>query len=420
MTDYYVDEDYEGGYDDGEYYLDEPDPPARHRHRRLRRPRYDRRPNRFDEVEGRTTWMYIGGLTGLFLVLVFFSWACDVESSTPTDLLRTGDDTSTDVGQVALRLGVTVNGDIVRLSGAVPDEAAHQQILAAASAAYGQENVIDELIVDGSTTVDGGVLTVAGSVVFGDTRPAALRDTIVSSLGLSVGDYTVEEGDAVVQPVDLLAEVDGDGVHFSGVIPDDGSAIDLTTAGEAIWGQGTVDVSGLTAGDTTWAGATVTVTGATAPGDQRYEALAEEIRSRFDGLAEVDTSGVEVDTGPEAVAAVQSAIDQALADQPITFGQDSSDIDSTSDELLASIADQLGGLPGVAVEVVGHTDDLGPADQNLTLSQLRAEAVVTRLVELGVDQARFTARGAGESEPIADNGTSAGRAQNRRIELVLG
>ncbi len=54
------------------------------------------------------------------------------------------------------------------------------------------------------------------------------------------------------------------------------------------------------------------------------------------------------------------------------------------------------------------------------LSQLRAEAVVDRLVELGLDRARFSARGAGESDPVADNGTADGRAQNRRIEFLLG
>lgn len=420
MTDYYVDEEYEGGYDDDDPSLDDPPDSPRRRLRLPRRPRPERPTVRFEEVEGRTTWMYLGLLGALFVILVLFSWACDVESTTPTDLLPTGDDTSSEVGEVAVRLNVTVDGDIVRLTGSVPDEAARQQVFGAAAELYGQENVIDELVVDGSTTVEDGVLTMTGSAVFGDDRPQALRDAITSGLGLSVGDFSVAEGDVVVDPVALTAELDGDAIRFAGTIPDESSAVELTAAGEAIWGAGSVDISALTVGDTTWTEATVTVTGTAAPGDVRHERLADELRTRFGSLIEVDTSGVAVDTGPEAVAAVDTAITEALAEQAITFGQNSADIDPSSDEVLTTIAEQLQTIPGVPVEVVGHTDDLGPDDENLALSQLRAEAVVSRLVELGLDESRLTARGAGEAEPIADNGTAAGRAQNRRIEFVLG
>ncbi len=70
------------------------------------------------------------------------------------------------------------------------------------------------------------------------------------------------------------------------------------------------------------------------------------------------------------------------------------------------------------VEISGHTDADGDEDFNQNLSQLRAEAVVAYLVEQGLDEGRLTARGAGESEPIADNDTAEGRAQNRRVELL--
>lgn len=422
MTDYYVDEEYEGGYGDDDGLVDDPpEGPGRRigLPRRPRRQRAERPPVRFDEVEGLTTWMYLGLLGALFLILVLFSWACDVEPTTPTDLLPTGDDTSSEVGEVAVRLTVTVDGDIVRLAGAVPDEAAHQQVFEAAAELYGQQNVIDEIVVDGATTVDGGVLTMSGSAEFDDDRPQQLRDRITSGLGLTVGDFSVSEGDVVVDAVALTATLDGGTVRFAGTIPDDASAVELTAAGEAIWGAGSVDTSGLTVGDTTWTEATVTVTGSAAPGDTRHEQLVDELRTRFGNLVEVDTSGVTSDISTEAVTAADTAIAEALAAQSITFGQNSADIDASSDDVLATIAEQLQSIPGVPVEVVGHTDDLGPDDENLALSQLRAEAVVSRLVELGVEEGRLTARGAGEAEPIADNGTSAGRAQNRRIEFVI-
>jgi outer membrane protein OmpA-like peptidoglycan-associated protein len=69
--------------------------------------------------------------------------------------------------------------------------------------------------------------------------------------------------------------------------------------------------------------------------------------------------------------------------------------------------------------VVGHTDDLGPDDENLVLSQQRAEAVKTRLVELEVEESRLNARGEGEQFPLVPNDSPANRELNRRIEFKL-
>lgn len=419
MTDYYVDEEFEGGPDGpngpaddpGYYYADDPvSPPGRSGVTQIS----------FDEIEGRTTWIYLGLLTFLFLVLVVISRACAPDPTTPTDLLPVGGDSPAEIGEIAVRLAVEVDGDVVRLIGAVPDDGARQQVLSAAASLYGQENVIDELTVDPRTTVEDGVLSLTGSVVFGDERPAQLRDAVTSGLGLTVGEFAVVEGEAVVEVVELRAELAGGAVRFSGVIPDDGSAGVLVAAGESVWGPGSVDMSGVTVGDVTWTEATVALTGVTGPGDQRYTNLPAEIQSRFGNLVTVDITGVTVDTGPEAVAAVQAAIAEAVTAQPITFAAGSAEIDSTSDGVLATIAEQLGLLPDLTVEIVGHTDNRGTEESNLAVSQLRAEAVVSRLVELGLDGARFTARGAGSSDPIADNGTAGGRAQNRRIEFILG
>ncbi|MDH3294963.1 MAG: OmpA family protein, partial [Acidimicrobiia bacterium] len=71
------------------------------------------------------------------------------------------------------------------------------------------------------------------------------------------------------------------------------------------------------------------------------------------------------------------------------------------------------------VEIVGHTDDLGPEDENLILSQDRADAVKARLVELGIEETRLTARGEGEQSPLIDEDTPEARARNRRIEFRL-
>lgn len=72
----------------------------------------------------------------------------------------------------------------------------------------------------------------------------------------------------------------------------------------------------------------------------------------------------------------------------------------------------------VEVEVAGHTCSIGTEEYNLGLSQRRAEAVRNYLVSKGVSADRLTARGYGESRPVASNATREGRAQNRRVELV--
>ena len=74
--------------------------------------------------------------------------------------------------------------------------------------------------------------------------------------------------------------------------------------------------------------------------------------------------------------------------------------------------------PGLKVFVVGHTDNVGALDGNLKLSQDRAQAVVQELVREGVDAARLKALGNGPFAPVASNDAEAGRARNRRVELV--
>lgn len=71
------------------------------------------------------------------------------------------------------------------------------------------------------------------------------------------------------------------------------------------------------------------------------------------------------------------------------------------------------------IVVEGHTDSVGSDDANLKLSQSRADAVRTYLVSQGVKSDRITALGKGESTPVADNKTPEGRANNRRVEIVV-
>jgi OOP family OmpA-OmpF porin len=89
-----------------------------------------------------------------------------------------------------------------------------------------------------------------------------------------------------------------------------------------------------------------------------------------------------------------------------------------SENILGQIVKLLQDDASLKLRVEGHTDSQGNAAANQTLSEKRAQAVVTWLTGKGVSAARLTAKGFGATKPVADNGTEDGRAKNRRVELV--
>jgi outer membrane protein OmpA-like peptidoglycan-associated protein len=102
----------------------------------------------------------------------------------------------------------------------------------------------------------------------------------------------------------------------------------------------------------------------------------------------------------------------------VNFETNSARLTSSSSEALDRVAKSLKDWPDVKVEIGGYTDSVGSEDHNLSLSKARAESVRDYLVKRGVGSSRLVAKGYGESNPIADNGTAEGRAKNRRVELT--
>jgi outer membrane protein OmpA-like peptidoglycan-associated protein len=88
-------------------------------------------------------------------------------------------------------------------------------------------------------------------------------------------------------------------------------------------------------------------------------------------------------------------------------------------EKLARVAGILSGHPGLRLQVEGYTDSVGTDDYNQQLSEHRATSVRDYLTKAGIAESSVTAKGFGKTEPVASNETSAGRQQNRRVELVV-
>jgi outer membrane protein OmpA-like peptidoglycan-associated protein len=106
---------------------------------------------------------------------------------------------------------------------------------------------------------------------------------------------------------------------------------------------------------------------------------------------------------------------------PIVFKTGKADLDAAKCErTLKAIDGIIKQYPGFKVQIEGHTDNKGKADSNLKLSQARAEAVVAWLTgHLQTPTDRMSAKGFGDTQPIADNKTEKGRAKNRRVDFSV-
>lgn len=103
----------------------------------------------------------------------------------------------------------------------------------------------------------------------------------------------------------------------------------------------------------------------------------------------------------------------------ITFATARWDLNDNSRRELDRITKLLNDHPSLKIEIAGHTDNVGSAKKNLELSKKRAKSVHKYLVSKKISGKRFTVKGYGQEQPIADNSTEEGRAKNRRSELIV-
>ncbi len=117
-----------------------------------------------------------------------------------------------------------------------------------------------------------------------------------------------------------------------------------------------------------------------------------------------------VNTGSQLIVSLPEAI---------TFATDSAVIKSTVLNDLDKLAASMNQYPNTRIRVVGHTDNTGTVAYNQALSEQRARAVRGILTSDGVKPGRIVAIGAGETQPVASNGTAEGRQKNRRVEIFI-
>ncbi|MEM1387218.1 MAG: OmpA family protein [Pseudomonadota bacterium] len=280
------------------------------------------------------------------------------------------------------------------LEGALPEVFSLNATLPEQNGADGNElNAASDLEPEfGATLSDEGLLKLRGRVA--DDRQ---RDAVESYARGRFAGSDVEQGVRAVagMPEGWAARV------FAGL-----DALSYLDSGELVVKATHVEISG----ETNEASAK----------DEIARILGDALEDR--GTFAIDVAYIEI-VEPEIVRPSPrecvDTINAILADQKITFAPGSADINREARGSLDRISELMRDCAAVPMEIAGHTDSQGREIMNLGLSQRRAEAVLEALMARRVLVSNLTARGYGESIPVADNETEEGREANRRIEFTL-
>jgi outer membrane protein OmpA-like peptidoglycan-associated protein len=218
-----------------------------------------------------------------------------------------------------------------------------------------------------------------------------------------------------LDPATVVATVTATGILIEGTVPDDATRENLITAAVNEYGAANVshdlvaDPENVGAG-----GGSVTLSGEASSEEERSDWVARgTLVAGAGGLAVIDET---------TVKSVEQSLNELFALEPIEFDVNQATIRPRSIPTLDTAAEMITSNPEVGrLRVVGHTDSDGSATANRRLSEARAAAVVTYLVEQGgVDPDRLEAEGRGEAELLIDPETSPeDKQRNRRIEWEL-
>jgi len=251
-----------------------------------------------------------------------------------------------------------------------------------------------------------------------DACPATPAGRTVDSRGCerdSDGDGVLDSADecpgtANGVPVDARGcepDSDGDGVLDSAdICPGTGRGIQVGSDGCELDsdGDGVIDGSDACPGT---------------PGGRDVDLRGCERDSDGDGVVDGADACANSLPGAKVDARGCATANQSIVLKGVNFASGSDQLTGNSRTVLDRAAATLRNNPLLRVEIGGHTDSVGAAAYNQQLSQKRASAVRNFLVQNGAKADRLTARGYGELQPIADNGSADGRAANRRVEMKI-
>ena len=301
---------------------------------------------------------------------------------------------------------ISFTGEIATLRGTVSDEGVREQIADVVADVRGVRRINNEIGLAAVTIPEAATPSV--STTAPPTVPPALRPPSLQAV--ASGTTITLTGEVPSQDVaDRWLEAaqtayGADNVVDQLTISEEIAVEDWLAGGESLRLLAVMEGGSISIGD----GALV------AAGLATDQAAHDEILARLTA----DLPGVTIE---DRIEIAQQAPDEIVLPDlsGIRFETNSAAITTDSIPILDEAVQVLASFPAVAVEVAGHTDSDGNAAANLALSQARADAVLIYLVDHGIAAARLTAVGYGEAEPLTDNATPEGKAQNRRIEFKI-
>ncbi len=302
--------------------------------------------------------------------------------------------------------GVSTDGRELRLTGVAPTEELRSQAGEIVKNIWGVNTVDNQLTVESIALIEPQdynlVVTYDGATILleGDVPDEATRSDIVAAAKLRVGATNV---------IDKLVIVSGAPSGWGNSVKQ--AAIDHIG-----------DYMNMTA---RFHNTDLSISGRVASvnlRDQLQQRSTQSLMSQY-SLTDFNVEVQEIEPAVVHVAAIdcQKIFNDLLSNQKIYFEVSRAIIKHESDALLEELAAAALKCPDTKVEVAGHTDSSGPRAMNQKLSEMRAQAVVERLMAKSINANRLTAVGYGEMKPVANNKTDKGRAENRRIEFnILG
>ncbi len=274
---------------------------------------------------------------------------------------------------------------------------------------------------DAAGKVVGGAADAAGKVVGGAADAAGKVVGGAADLAGDVGGAAVKTGGSILKwliPGLLLLAIAG----WFGIGPGLGGAADAA--------KGAVEKTADMAGDAAKGAAGMAGDAVKGAADMAGDAAgavagaAGSLFGKIDEMAKKTLDGIKFTAG-SAGSQMMDFInggfkgDGRFTFRNLTFATGSANIDAATAVEVDNMAAILKAYPDVKVTVEGYTDNTGDAAANVQLSNARANSVKARLLGKGITPDRVMAKGFGADNPVADNGTAEGRAQNRRIEMII-